>query len=180
MSLRLKTGVESAIYTWIKSELIAINSSFSVIWSKPKRAETPAFRPVLPYAVLTVLTPPVPLSQKNSLVHKSDETWTHKRTFRFLMQVDIYVDDLSDFDYANTLMMSKGFARTIDTISKAGLAINTIGNPRDTTELISDSFEQRSTIDIEFLYEKTIDEAIGLIETVEESANLTYEGFMIT
>lgn len=179
MYYRFNTTIEGAIRTWLLAELVKLNANFKCIWNRPKQPNEPGNRPALPYAAISIIAPPVPLSQTNELEYKSTTIWTHKKTFRFLLQVDIFVDDLLDFGFVDYLAMSKSFISTTDTMAAASLAIQNIGNMQDTTALISNGFEQRATFEIEFLYEKTVDEDIGLIETITRSATLTYEGFGI-
>lgn len=179
MYYRFNSTIEAAIRTWLLVELQKLNSSFKCIWNRPKQPGEPGNRPALPYAAISVVAPPVPLSQTNELEHKSTTVWTHKKVFRFLIQVDLFVDDALDFGFVDYLAMSKSFTSTTATMNTAGIAIQNVGNMQDTSALISNGFEQRATFEIEFLYEKSVDEDLGLIETFLTSATLTCEGFGI-
>jgi len=150
---RLNEAIEKAIYDWAVAA-----SGLTVVWDKPGKAS-----PALPYVTLNLMAPRStgPAEER----YNSLDTFEYPMRKAITLSVNVYAEN-GHLKIMNDIINSLELDTKLVILKAAGIAVWTIGQPIDLSEIMETSAEFRVAVDIVLAYTEMVTDVVGEIEKV--------------
>jgi hypothetical protein len=156
--------VERALWTWASEEV-----ELETIWDRPN-----APRPETPYVLLGLLSAPIKHGSKDDLRGTGTED-EFEITGQRSVVYSVKVIGKNAIPYCTDLQISLEKPSVQEALRVAGLAVWNIGDVENIATLLETGFEERANMDVTFGISDTVAEAVGEVQNMEGTGEITLE-----